>query len=226
MIYIRTTSGRQFSAPLYVPPTHRVQTDYEIHRQDRVRLPMVFVFDNNHVRFTKEWQYFLRGVNMGMAVAAVGNLMLDGRAFFNGTGTGGKAQRRNWLTAENLDAKDPETDKTRTCGDATLIMSGTTVVMFDGTKPPPLKPGFTQPKTLEEVSMDIYLYNPRTHPTMFCAAVSTGPDYKPRPFPNGALYWWYKGGTTPVSFFPHVGLLPVTWPPSTWTDNTPHIVHI
>lgn len=212
--------------PSSLPLTHRVLTDLEIGRTDRRNLPMVWVFNDDNVKFTKEWQMYLVAINYGMPRPNnISHIIGDEVAYFNHTGTGGKANRRDWILMENLENPDPSTDKTRTCGEATINLKDHIVAMLDGTKPPLLKPGFSHPQSTIEAYMsnDRYVYTPRYYPEYFFANYTTGNDGKAHSWPNGAIYSWWKNGTEPVSFFMHVGSAPVYYPPKDWTDNTPYL---
>lgn len=214
-------------APLTL--THRIMTDAEIGRTNRYNMPMVWVFNDVHVVLTKEWQMYLVAINHGMPRPNnISHIIGDGVAYCNRTGTGGKAHRRDYITMQNLDQRDPETDKTRSSGDAKLHLSNGAVAMLDGTKPPPLKAGFAHPQNTAEAynSIDRYVYTPQYYPEYFCANYTTGNDGNCHPWPNGALYPWWKNGTEPVSFFFHVAKSTVTYPPTQWTDNTPYMKEI
>ncbi len=93
-----------------------------MHREDRevfgglrtcAPCPAVFVlFDDPHAVFDKQWQFYMRAINYNMSLQHVSALYGSTKAFFNKTGF---PYRRNWLTGENLDQKDPNKDKVRTC---------------------------------------------------------------------------------------------------------------
>lgn len=208
---------------------YRVLTDIELTppRLNRNRMPMVWIFLSLPVTLTKYWQWYLCAINYGMLRKHIAALLDYKKAFANGTGLGDPGDpRQNWITNENLKApKLPQFDKVRTCGDAVVEMVEGVVTMLDGTKPPPLKPGYAQPRTINEASPEIYLYTPQNTPELFFACVNSV-DGEPRPFPNGATYSWYKNGLTPVTFLPHVSPLQVTYPPVKITDNTPTLVKI
>ena len=202
---------------------YRVLTDHEVNRTDRIGFPMVWVFSGASMDLTREWQYYLRAINPGMTPEKVCAVLGYRRAFTNQNGFGNVDDpRRNYILNEDLDANElPKFDKVRTCGMAELEMISGVVTMMDGTKPPPLKPGVSQPETLRDATLEKYLFTPRGNPSLFFACVSTGSDLNPNPFPQGVTYPWYKGGTTPVVFLPHVSPVKITYPPEAWTDNTP-----
>jgi hypothetical protein len=82
--------------------------------------PAVFVMkDDPHAVFDRQWQYFLRAANYGMSLNATAALMDDDRAYFNNTGL---PDRRDWLTGQNLTARDPNADKVRT--NARCVVTG------------------------------------------------------------------------------------------------------
>jgi hypothetical protein len=209
---------------------------------------MVFVFDDFNCTFGQQWQYYLRAINYNASIQMCSRMMDDNVAFMNGSGTAGKSRRRNWLKVEDMESKDPETDKTRTCGDARIQMNPIVptaeilaklkyregdkvptiyrVTFLDGTKPPPLKVGYSYPRSLREISIEAYVYTPATHPAYFTPATTTGSDGKAHSWPNSPTYPWYKSGNTPVAFWPHVAVGPVYYPPKQLTDNTPIVEEI
>lgn len=212
--------------PPHLQVTHRVKTDEEIGRTNRPGMPMVFVWNNEHVVFTREWQYYLCACNPGMRLNNIAHMLANGVAFCNKTGVGSPAYRRNWILKEDLDSsKDPETDKTRTCGDAQVRWISGSVSMLDGSKPPLLKPGFVHPSSPEEAltAIDRYMYTPQANPEFFCPCTNVGPSGRANPWAHGALYPWYQNGTTPVTFFMHIARAGVTYPPAQWTENTPQL---
>jgi hypothetical protein len=209
---------------------YRILTDMEIGRFDRPALPMVFAFSDGRVPLTREWQYFIRAINYGMSARHCSAIFHTGRAFANKMGFENPERPcRDYFKNENLDAPDlPILDKVRTCGDATIEMISGVVSMMDGTKAPPLKSGQMHPQTIQEAAgaFDRYLYTPKSHPWLFFAATTTKADFTLGNFPNGALYSWYRNGSTPATFLPHVAPAKIIYPPSKWTDNTPTIKKI
>ena len=216
---------------------YRVQTDAEIGRTTRPNLPMIFNFlEQPGVILDRNWQFYLRVCNLGMTLNALTAHLHHQKAITNQQGFGmADDPRRNYLLGEDLDAVDeqdrpayPKMPKVFTFGDAVVEIENGYVTTLDGRQPPPLKPGYTQPRTLAEAREEIYLYIPRTHPHLFARAVTsvyvaaTG-TWEMRSFPHAALYPWYRDGNTPAFFVPHVSLNPVPWPPADVTDNTPKL---
>jgi hypothetical protein len=164
--------------------------------------------------FDKQWQFFVYAINKVMSLNAIIALMGDAKALMNNTGFGDDADpRRNWLTGNNMDKKDPRLDKLRTFSRAThavLDYDATRykVLTFDGNQPPPLKPGRVYPQTLEQVNVDDYLMTPRTHPHLFmdCNNNKNKPGGLTSifPFANGAVYYWTVQPGEMFSFFPLV----------------------
>lgn len=209
--------------------THRVKTDYENGRDDRPRLPMVFVFDDRRVTLTFEWQMYFVAINYGMQDNNISHVWDDNVAFCNNTGFQGSHNRRNYIMMEDLENDLPQLDKTRTCGDALLYMENGKVLCLNGTHNPLLKPGAAYPKNTQEAygSWERWLYNPRDNPVYFFPCTATGNDNRAHPWANGGLYSWYKNGTTPVTWMFHVAPnADITYPPQQWTNNTPYLVEL
>lgn len=199
---------------------YRTLTDREVNRTNRIGMPMVFVFADVSMDLTREWQYYFCAINPGMDPKYI-SALLESKVAFTNSGNGTDVCR-NYITGENMGVdKLPKFDKVRTCGDSTPEMIGNVVTMMDGTKPPALKPGYSQPATLAEATLGKYLFTPQGNPNLFFACVATGSDLNPNPLPHGALYPWYKNGRTPVTFLPHVSPVSITYPPARVTENTP-----
>jgi hypothetical protein len=174
--------------------------------------PAVFTLkDNPNAVFGEQWQYALRAWNYNMLLKDVYLLLDDHLAFANDSGfvsldnPGGKA---DYFFRRNVGGKAPNLDKVRTCSRS--ILTGEAhggylkVTTFDSRSNPPLKPGRTYPKRVEDANIDDYLYNPREHPWMFFAATIVNRSGEVVQFPRGGLYPWFEGGTSPVSWMPHI----------------------
>ena len=182
--------------------------------RDCAPCPAVYPMNDHKVFITRQWQYFIRAINMGMTLQAVAAKFGAGLAFTNRN----RADiRRDWLQEKDLDRPDPDFDRVRTC--ALSVMTGTTagnyltVKMLSGNIPPPLKPGKQYPMAVSQINPDDYLYHPRTHRWLFFAAniinaINAGGTVVP--FPNGAVYDWF--GVRPVTFMPHVSRFEVRYP--------------
>jgi N-acetylmuramoyl-L-alanine amidase len=167
--------------------------------------PAVFMMHESRVEITKQWQFFIRAINYGMKLHHVSQLFGYKKAFTN--------RHKNDLRADhlqglNLDRKNPEFDKVRTC--ALSVMTGTVsgdhllVQMMNGSEPPPLKPGRTYPERVEEIDPDAYAFTPWTHRHLFFAAnITKRGGRKISPFPHGAVYDWTNDGRI-YSWMPHV----------------------
>jgi hypothetical protein len=173
--------------------------------------PAVYPMSDHKVFVTRQWQYFIRAINMGMTLQAVAAKFGAGLAFCNRNRTD---VRRDWLQEKDLDRPDPDFDRVRTC--SLSVMTGTaagdylTVRMLDGNGPPPLKPGKQYPMSVSQIRPDDYLYHPRTHRWLFFAANITNENGETVPFPNGAVYDWF--GPRPVTWMPHVSRFDVRYP--------------
>ena len=89
---------------------------------------------------------------------------------------------------------------------ASLLTNASNVLnvwTFDSQSPPPLKPGRTYPKRIEDVNPDDYLYMPETDPEKFLVANIVNKAGLVVQFPRGGLYAW-TGDHTPYSFMPHI----------------------
>lgn len=160
---------------------------------------VVILKDDPHAYFDMQWQFFVRAKNIGLSIHHVSSLYGTNRAFFN------RQTGHNYLTGENADQKPPNADKVRSClrNVITGVEEGDfiNVLTFDSRYPPPLKPGRSYPKTVDQIDPDAYLYSPQTHPWLFVVANIINTDGDLVPFPNGALYPW-TGDNMPYSFLP------------------------
>lgn len=187
---------------------YRVKTDAELGRKDRLHLPMVYYFAETAMRLTREWQLYIMFINPGVAPNYLSALFNYKKAYANGdNGYGGGKVLQNWFTGENLDAKDvPVLPKCWTGGDAIVEYRNGIVELMDGNILPD------------------YSKTPQFYPHLFFPCVTTGDDgYAHYNFPGGAFYSWFKNGSVPVIFLPHVrcgGSIPFPPPVSQQTDNT------
>ena len=174
--------------------------------------PAVFTMHESRVTVTKEWQFFIRAINLGMSIQHVAALFGPTKAFTN---RDPEDDRANYLLGSNLDAPELEFDKVRTC--ALSVVSGEVqgdmlrVDTMDGSKPPPLKSGRIQPQSVEDVNPDDYLFTPQTHRHLFFVANIVRSNGNVRPFPHGALYPWTNDGQF-YTWMPHVSRFPVQYP--------------
>lgn len=210
--------------------THRVLTDGERGRLNRIGLPMAYWFAERGMYVTKEWQLFLRAINPGMTLEKVSALLNDGKMCSNdGDGFGVGREKQNHILQEGLDPANPlpRFTKVFTCGGSVVRVIDGMIQLFDGNMPPPLADGLTYPLSREQALDPMsYRYLPENAPHLFYAAVNTGRDGVPTPFPNGAVYSWYRDGRTPVTFLPHVapgGSLAV---PTSTVENAARLVRI
>lgn len=166
---------------------------------------------DHKVEFTEQWQYYVLAINFGMSISHVSALFGPKKAFTNRSDI-----RADWLLRRDLDRPNPDQDRVRSCSRAPLlvdsIQEGIGIIrMMDGTKPPPLKQGFSYPASLSEINPDAYLYHPRTNPGMFLVATITNSGGFTRPFPNGAVYDWI-GDNQPYVFWPYVANREIIYP--------------
>src|SRR5688572_17706726 len=151
---------------------------------------------------TRDWQYYIRAINRGMTRQHVSAIFEYKKALANGTGFGdGSDPRRDYILNENLDAdQDPQFDKVRTCvlnthaGKQIITSWDSDSVMLetmDGNQPPPMKPGKRHPQTLDEIRLDDYLYQPKTHRWLFFAANNINGRGAVSPFAHGAVYEYF-----------------------------------
>lgn len=208
----------------------RVQTDAELNRHDRFPFPMVFHFAERKCDILKEWQLYLCAMNPGMEPRDVSALLNNGRMTNNNGDGFGDVAHCNWILERDTNALPPRWSKVFTCGGAVVNVLGDVIALMNGSAPPTLREGLSHPLTREQaLDPNSYKYLPQTHPHLFYAAVTVYDDYTPFPFPNGALYPWYREGRTPVSFLPHVtdlrnGL--VTYPPAQVSGNSARLVRV
>src|SRR5688572_14188269 len=163
---------------------------------------------------TRDWQFYIRAINRGMTRQHVSAIFEYKKAFANGTGFGdGSDPRRDYILNENTDAaEDPQFDKVRTCvrNTHTGVVNDTVLrlLTMDGNQPPPMKPGKRHPQTLDEIRLDDYLYQPKTHRWLFFAANNINGDGGVFPFAHGAVYEWF--GDRQVTWLPLVSRFPVS----------------
>jgi hypothetical protein len=210
--------------PISIPSaTHRVLRDIE-YRTVRASAPNpeVFFFAENVTDITRYWQFYLRAVNFNMVLERVSAILLNNRMVTNGTGFGDDEPRQNWILREDLTAlKLPQWNKVYTSGDARIRMEGNRVLTFDGTRPPPLKPGYAQPERVEDARIEMYLHTPYTTPWLFYDCHNVGRDGSYQPWPNAGLY---PGDPIPRTWMPFVSDTPIYYPPSRWQENSARIV--
>jgi hypothetical protein len=171
--------------------------------------PAVWVLqDDPHALIGEQWQYFIRAINQNMTLENVYLLLDNHLAFANNTGfnTLDDPGRADYFFRRDLALKPPGLDKVRTC--SRNVLTGTVVgdklrlLTMDSRVNPPLKPGRTYPKRVEDAKLDDYLYSPETAPRFFVTANIVNKAGEVVQFPRGALYPW--AGSTPRSFIPLV----------------------
>ena len=211
-------------APVF-PQLWRHRTDVELgDLRDCVdRLggcPQVFILKDESFRLTQQWQYYVRAINYKMDPKRVAMIFDWLRAFSNGNAGFNKPGNplKNYFTNEDLDAPEfPKLDKIRTC--ARSVMTGLEsaddllVTTLDGNDMPALKPGRVYPTSIDRVSIDDYVYTPRTHPWLFFVANNIQRDGDTVPFSDdGGIYPW--SAPRPVTYLPHVCRSSVWYPKS------------
>jgi D-lyxose ketol-isomerase len=175
----------------------------------RMPTPQVYTLNDKAMAITRQWQYFIRAINHKMDLKKVSAIFGSRRAFCNLKGFNDPEfpPRADYLLRENLDRRDPEFDKVRTCALAVMTGEGREgelfVTMLDGSKPPPLKEGRSYPERVEDINVDDYLYTPQMHRHFFCAANIINRKGETVPFPNGAVYDW-TGDQRLYTWLPHV----------------------
>lgn len=185
-------------------------------RGDNPNYPAIVNLLPQPVKLTREWQFFIRAINYAMPIRKVSAIFGNWKAFTNGTGFGDPNDlRRNYLLGEHTSTRYelPKFDKVRTCIRATHTGEAQGDYLwletFDGDEPPPLKPGKRHPRTVGEINIDDYLYNPRDHRWMFFAANNIDDRGKVFPFDNGGFYDWFEDGDRQVTWLPLVSNFPV-----------------
>lgn len=204
------------SVPLW---QHKDDPELGAAAPERVRIPtpQVYTLHEKAMAVTEQWQYFIRAINHNMNLKKVSAIFGSRRAFCNLKGFNDPQHppRADYLLRENLDGKDPEFDKIRTCG--LSVMTGQEregelfVAMLDGSKPPPLKEGRSYPERVQDINVDDYLFIPQTHRHFFFAANIINRRGETVPFPNGAFYDW-TGDGRPYTWLPHVSRFEVRYP--------------
>lgn len=93
------------------------------------------------------------------------------------------------------------------------------VLTFDGTKPPPMKPGRPRPTSYKEVNPDDFLIlpSPETrHMFLDCTNEKRqGKGYKVGPWAHGAVYDW-TGDNRPHTFVPLASKFEIVTPLKNW----------
>lgn len=181
----------------------------------RSNVPAIVNLLAQSMKITREWQFYIRAINHAMELRHVSAIFEYQKAFANGTGFGDAGDpRRDYLLGENMTSKyDPQFDKHRTCIRATHTgeVSGDYLWLesMDGSNPPLLKPGKRQPRTVGEIDIDNYLYNPRDHRWLFFAANNIGSTGNVSAWDHGGFYPWFLDGQRQVTWLPLVGTFPV-----------------
>lgn len=195
---------------------------------------VILLHDEADTVFDDDWQMYLYIINFGMRKNNVSSLMGSSKALMNNsTGIGGSVEREDLISGQNLGAAHPYLDKLRTfsrnthaCKD---LGNGTLqLLLMDGRFPPPMKPGRPRPGSIEEidngrVTVDDYLYTPKSHPHLFLVCnnfnIKPGGVTTISPFPNGLLYDWTTARNEIYTFFPFVThhTVPVISDKSLWT---------
>ena len=197
----------------FTPPLWMVQ--HEAFQGIRRSVPAIVNLLAQSMKITREWQFYIRAINYAMELRHVSAIFEYRKAFANGTGFGDASDpRRDYLLGENLTAKeDPQFDKIRTCIRATHTgeVSGDYLWLetMDGEVLPKLKPGKHHPRTVAEINIDDYLYNPKEHPWLFFAANNIGTNGNVTAFDHGGFYPWFQEGARQVTWLPLVGTFPV-----------------
>lgn len=186
---------------------------------------VMLIEDRGNTIISKQWQYFIVGINYGMSRNNIANLLKKTTALTNETDP---TAWRNYIMGENLNAKeDPKLDKFRTFSRNTHAAefdgNGWRLVTMDGNNPPPLKPGKVYPQRLEDIEPDDYLYHPRTHPHLFLVCnnveVKGAGQTSVFPFAHGLIRYWLDD--EPYTFFPFVSVRPVYLNTYNWTMLEP-----
>lgn len=185
--------------------------------------PAVMVLqDKPDTVFDQQWQYFLYAINKGMTLGAIAACLGDTKALTNA-----REDKANYISGMNLDKAPPNLDKLRTFALNTHAgrVEGNMlrVTTLDGNNPPPLNPGWSYPRSLEEVDLRAYKYIPQNHRYLFldCTNIKSqsGGGYKIGPWANGLERAWIGDGR-PHTFFPLVSRYPILTPLSHWRAVT------
>ena len=180
----------------------------------RSNVPAIVNLLAQSMKITLEWQFYIRAINHAMELRHVSAIFEYRKAFCNGTGFGDTSDpRRDHLLNENMDAPLPRFDKIRTCIRAahTGEVSGDYLWLetMDGSQPPQLKPGKRQPRTVGEINIEDYAFNPRDHRWLFFAANNIGGTGNVTAWDHGGFYPWFLDGKRQVTWLPLVGTFPV-----------------
>jgi hypothetical protein len=196
------------SVQLYM---HREDVEIRGYIRSCAPCPAVWVLkDDPHALMSEQWQYYQRAINMNMTLEDVYLTLDDHLAFANWTGyptLDNPGTKADFFFRRNLTGKPPALDKVRTCSRS--VLTGTEengyliVKTFDSRQNPPLKPGRTYPRRVEDVNPDDYLYLPQFNREMFLVATIVNRRGEVVQFPRGGLYAW-TNDNTPYTFLPHV----------------------
>ena len=205
-----TISRKEITQP--VPPLWMVLESAFL--GDVRNMPGIVTLLARPTAITEQWQYYIAAINYKMSLNHISAIFNAWRAYCNGTGHGDPQDpRKNFILRQNLTADDLQFDKARTNIRATHTgkMNGDQLelLVFDGTDPPPLKPGRTYPRRVEDAHFDNYLFNPRDHRYRFFAANNYQVDGDVVPWVNGGLYSWFEAGRSPVTWLPLVANYPL-----------------
>lgn len=182
----------------------------------RRNVPAIVNLLPQSMKLSREWQFYIRAINHAMTIQHVSAIFGYFKAFCNGTGFGDPSDpRKNFLLNKDLGPRIefPQFDKIRTCIRATHTGEVSNDYLWletmDGENPPLLKPGKRQPRTLDEINIEDYLYNPRDHRCLFFAANNIGSSGNVTAFDHGGFYPWFQDGKRQVTWLPLVGTFPV-----------------
>jgi hypothetical protein len=190
---------------------------------------VVPLHDAPDTEFTKDWQFYLVAINIGMRINNISNLMDNEAALFNHHGVG-KGGRRNYLLGDNLSAdQNPRTPKLISfClnthagrDDGKFVYLQT----MNGRNPPPMKSGKPRPQTISEIVPEDYLYLPQTHRHLFvdCTNVRWQPKTNSLQYgswANGIVRDWIGDGRL-HTFFPLVSVFEEIKTPISWWTKLP-----
>lgn len=196
--------------PGTVPYMHREDLAVKGYIRSCAPCPAVFwLKDDSHNPITKQWQYYLIAINYAMDLEDVFLLLDNNLAFCNETGLRNDSDpRQDWFHNKDLTRKPPSFHKVITC--SRNVITGVEqgdmlkVKTFDIRFNPPLKPGRTYPRTIDEINLDDYLYIPQRNREMFISANIVNRAGEVVQFPRGGLYDWAEEPNTPYSFLPLV----------------------
>jgi len=141
---------------------------------------VIVLHDEADTVFEDQWQYYLYAINYGMLKNNVAHLMGDTKAYMNGSGLyDSNEPRENLIMNEDLGEPHPFYDKLRTNALNTHAARDFDNVYYqiaclNGQAYPPMKLNKVRPKSVADidsglVTMDDYLYTPKSHPFYFIA---------------------------------------------------------